>query len=56
MTLKQIHEEIYKKEILIFKLSKDLHRLQTTEIEIQLNKEKKILYHLEQIKLILTFN
>lgn len=56
MTLTQINKEIDKKEILICKLAKDLHKFQTTEIEMRLNKEKEILYHLEQIKLILTFN
>lgn len=56
MTLTQIIKEIDKKEILISKLSKDLHKFQTTKIEMQLNKEKEILYHLEKIKLILTFN
>lgn len=55
MTLTQINKEIEKKEILISKLAKDLHKFQTTEIEIQLNKEKEILYHLERIQGILTF-
>ncbi len=50
MTLKQITKEIDKKEVLIFKLSKDLHRLQTTKIEMQLNKEKEILFYLNQIE------
>jgi hypothetical protein len=55
MTLKQINKEIDKKEILIFKLSKDLHRLQTTEIEMELNKQKEILFYLNQIEHLLTY-
>jgi hypothetical protein len=55
MTLTQINKEIEKKEILISKLSKDLHKFQTTEIEMELNKVKEILYHLDKIKHLLTF-
>jgi hypothetical protein len=55
MILKQINKEIEKKEILISKLSKDLHKFQTTEIELNWRKEKEILYHLYEIQLILTY-
>jgi hypothetical protein len=55
MTLKQINKEIDKKEILISKLFKDLHKDPNTSTELQWRKEKEILYHLYEIQLILTY-
>jgi hypothetical protein len=55
MTLKQINKEIEKKEILISKLSKDLHKDPNTATELNWRKEKEILYHLDNIKHLLTF-
>lgn len=56
MTLAQINKEINKKEIIVSKLSKELHKNPNTSTELQWRKEKEILYHLEQIQGILTFN
>jgi hypothetical protein len=56
MTLTQINKEIEKKEILISKLSKNLHKNPNTATELNWRKEKEILYHLYEIQLILTFN
>jgi TolA-binding protein len=50
MTLTQVTKQIEKLENKISKLSRELNRTMKTETEMELNKQKEILFHLEKIQ------
>lgn len=53
MTLSNINKEIEKLEVKILELGRKLHKTQSTQVEMELNKTKEILYHFEKIQSIL---
>ena len=54
MTLKQINKQIEKLEIKVSKLSRELRITPSTKVEMDLRKQKDILYHLEQIQYLIS--
>tara|TARA_R110001606_G_scaffold309838_1_gene456812 strand:+ start:257 stop:421 length:165 start_codon:yes stop_codon:yes gene_type:complete len=53
MTLTQVTNQIKKLEIKVSKLSKELNKTGFTKIEMEWNKQREILFHLEKIKWLL---
>ena len=50
MTLLQITKQIQKLEATISKLNKELNKTMKTQTEMELNKQREILFHLEKIQ------
>ena len=53
MTTTQINKEIEKLEIKVLELGRKLYKTQSTQVEIELNKTKEILFHFEKINAII---
>ena len=53
MTTTQINKEIANLEIKVLELGRKLHKTQSTQVEIELNKTKEILFHFEKINAII---
>jgi hypothetical protein len=53
MTLSNITKQIEKLEVKVTELGKKLHKTQSTQIEMELNKTKEILFHYEKIQALL---
>lgn len=50
MTLNQVTKQIEKLEVKVSKLSRELNKTGSTKIEMEWNKQKEILFHLEKIQ------